>query len=123
MWKNKKIIEFKKDMEKLEDSIARLSRIIKYAKDEPSYFITKVDGICYPKIILYLYIDREEYIVTLEPKVAGVMIDKQTCTLEVKNNIACFSFKTESGHYQYEYVIDYKKGNFIQSITELESRE
>lgn len=113
------------------DTIKKLERIVKYARDDKPTFNTVmrteyrgsyaivVDKFC----DLYLYVDKEEYKINLT-EITKTKLTNEDCSLEIKNNLAYFTVNTkeEDSDKRYEFIIDYKNGKYIL-IEEIDMRK
>ena len=85
---------------KLEENYERLERIVKYSKNEPTFRIKERQ--IWPSDInishtiniendLYMYIDKEEYCVTLIE--LNKRIIPHRCDFKIEDTLACFSVR------------------------------
>lgn len=108
-----------------DDSLARLDRIIKNSKEDrptfkyvPHVVLTPYSVYNTTKIDLYLYIDKEEYLILLEDAYLDLIV-LGTERLSVQDNIATLSFEYKgnlddtSPRTLKTYQIDYKKDTYI----------
>lgn len=127
--------DFCEKLDKACEETERLERIIKHSKNKPSFELRKIAkfNTCYvPQLIfkLYLYVDKEEYIIELEDLRNSQDIDCDTAELKVKNNIAYFTvlsgvnngtdykYKTK-----YKFVIEYQSGKYVCNLKTIELKE
>lgn len=114
---------------KLEENYERLERIVKYSKDEPTFRIV-VQNVWPSNIYethtiivknyLYMYIDKEEYVVELiELKRCG--IDPEHCEFKVEGNFAYFTYDRYLIGTVEEFIIDYQSGAYVHRIRSKES--
>lgn len=120
IFNRKKIKELEERLEKINDHVKVLDeslrvceRIIKYAKDEPNFNIYYD----YKKEVhvLYLYINREEYIIELE-ELHGMIYCVSSGELSIKDGLAVFTVPTKYGNGIHKFTIDYKAGKYISNI-------
>lgn len=122
----------------LENTIARLERIIKYSKDEPTFNIMndydyKLSGNInyltpYYSTSLYVYIEKEEYIVHLKELNNTIIGNNNVDNFYIENKLIHLDIKFKKyigGRYcgfwiVYKYIIDYKKGTYVYSVQEIE---
>lgn len=117
---------------KLNDELSKLQRIIKNSKEEPTFilegdwqytrsFLTSLVSEYIYKI--YLYIDKEEYIVKLD-ELSNEDVDMNSAELEVKENIAyfnissCMTFEGAKRWTKHKFTIEYKNGRYVYSQEE-----
>ena len=117
---------------KLNDELSKLQRIIKNSKEEPTFilegdwqyirsFLTSLGREYIYKI--YLYIDKEEYIVKLD-ELSNEDVDMNSAELEVKENIAyfnissCMTFEGSKRWTKHKFTIEYKNGRYVYSQEE-----
>lgn len=110
----------------LEEKVARLERIMKYAGDKPSFKLYRSSEqissdwsvLRRPeqKVRLRLYIDREEYDIRV-PELDYTYVNNFDGKITVKDNIATLVFLECTGLRitQHTFNIDYTKGSYIHS--------
>lgn len=120
--------DFCEKLDKACEETERLERIIKHSKDKPSFelrTISKYNTCGIPMFIfnLYLYIDKEEYVIELEDLRNSHNIDYQTAKLKVKNNMAYFTVSSNVNNgtdykykNKYKFVIEYKSGKYVCNL-------
>lgn len=113
--------------EKLTEDISRLSRIVKYSSDIPTYNIKTKYFWGHPTdYTLYVYCDKEEYIFELL-ELRETKVDKESYEFKVKDDFAYFNlltyFTCDSGKTlwkKHEFIIDFRNGNYIHSVKEID---
>lgn len=141
IFRNREIVKLEEDIrytQKLyserkkvwDDSLARLDRIIKNSKgDRPTFNYKPHVSPAYvfpyrTKTDLYLYIDKEEYLVNLDDVYLD-LIAFGTERLSIRDNIATFSFEYKGDvddtrpRTLKTYQIDYKKDSYICTSTKV----
>lgn len=115
---------FNRDIKELVKENERLERIIKYSKDIPTYrmetYRTKFTNSLYMQHYtdLHMYIDKEEYVVEL-PHVKHISFEVRD--FDVSDNLATLEivYSDVTSNSLYTYIIDYKKGTYVHSISKL----
>ena len=131
--------DLKKEIEKLQESnktlndgFSKLQRIVKYSGSEPTYRLDYemfFDMFTSPrrKYTLYIYSDKEEYVVELEELNNRDVVD-DTASFRVEGNYAyfdistCFCYVESRKWTRYEFIIDFKNGKYICSRKDDEER-
>lgn len=124
IFNRKKIKELEEKLEKtndrvkvLDESLRVYERIIKYAKDEPSYWLQRYREFCSIGLhkevfVLHLYIDKEEYIIELEElSTINSYAYRKNHEFSVDGNIATFGVREK--YHILKFIIDYKEGKYI----------
>ena len=112
----KKIAKLESEIAELENDLERLTRIVHNAKDEPSFKLVTntslLDDIDY---ILYLYIDKEEYIIPIQELHYHNSIQRRSARLTVNDNCATFTIDGEicGASIIYKFIIDYLQGKYV----------
>lgn len=122
-----KDIESLREMNKsLNDDIEKLKRIIKRAKDEPTYHLDDevFSNMFIPsrkKYSLYIYVDKEEYIIELA-ELENESIDKNGCEFKVEDNFVYFNISSNwnvggvcNKWTRHEFIVDFKNGKYVHS--------
>ena len=113
--------------EKLTEDISRLSRILKYSSDIPTYNL-KTKYIWGHPIdhTLYVYCDKEEYIFKLS-ELKNTEVDKESYEFKVKDDFAYFNLLTyftcdgeKTLWKKHEFIIDFRNGKYIHSVKEID---
>lgn len=117
-------------IKELEKNYEKLNRIVKYSKDEPTFRISEHNiwpsdiNVSHTFIIkndLYIYIDKEEYCVTLTELVRRV--NPRSCEFKVEDNFAYFTVNDYLYGIAEEFIIDYEKGTYVHRIISKEKEE
>lgn len=114
-------------VKKLEEKYERLERIVKYSKDEPTFRI--VEDRIWPRDVyethtiivknyLYMYIDKEEYVVELIEMNRGVILPK-CCDFKVEDNLAYFTVVDYIGDIEDEFIIDFQSGAYVHRVKKI----
>lgn len=126
--------ELKKEIEKLQESnkalndgFSKLQRIVKYSGNESTYHLDR--NIRYSmflpierKYTLYIYVDKEEYVVELE-ELENERIDEERCEFRIEDKFAYFNISSISnmggndyGEWsRHEFIIDFNNGKYVHS--------
>ena len=106
-------------IKKLEENYEKLHRIVKYSKDEPTFRLNEyyqpTNDIYHPYILkndLYIYIDKEEYIVCLAELDTKTILAR-SCEFRVEDNFVHFTANRYLDGIAYEFIIDYKSGTYV----------
>lgn len=120
--KNKNQLDaLQNEIMKLSSEVDRTKRILKYAKGKEINFVLDNEIVfrdCYLGTYdevcnLFIYIDNEEYLITLKELNNQYIND---CNLIVKNGLAYFTCKAQRGNgykFKYEFIINYDKSNYV----------
>ena len=125
---SKDIESLRETNKSLNDDIEKLKRIVKRAKDEPTYHLDYdvFFDMFVPsrrKYSLYIYVDKEEYIIELD-ELSNEDVDMNSAELEVKENIAyfnissCMTFEEAKRWTKHKFTIEYKNGRYVYSQEE-----
>ena len=125
---SKDIESLRETNKSLNDDIEKLKRIVKRAKDEPTYHLDYdvFFDMFVPsrrKYSLYIYVDKEEYIIELD-ELSNEDVDMNSAELEVKENIAyfnissCMTFEEGKRWTKHKFTIEYKNGRYVYSQEE-----
>lgn len=125
---SKDIESLRETNKSLNDDIEKLKRIVKRAKDEPTYHLDYdvFFDMFVPsrrKYSLYIYVDKEEYIIELD-ELSNENVDMNSAELEVKENIAyfnissCMTFEGAKRWTKHKFTIEYKNGRYVYSQEE-----
>lgn len=115
-------------IKKLEENYEKLNRIVKYSKDEPTFRINErriwpsdihVSHTIIVKNDLYMYIDKEEYVVSLIELVSHVI--PGSCDFKVKDNFAYFTVNNYLSGIADEFIIDYESGAYVHRVISKQS--
>ncbi len=108
-------------IDKLYDRIGQLERIMKYAKDEPTCRLDfEMSGEWWyrePTYVLYLYIDKNEYRISLKDLHIHLdgMIDDKSKIVSVYGNTTIVDI--EEKFITHTFTIDYKKGTYVHTTS------
>lgn len=113
--------------DKLTEEISRLSRIVKYSSDIPTYNLKTKYFWGHPSDhTLYVYCDKEEYIFELS-ELGNTEVDKESYKFKVKDDFAYFNLLTyfifdgeKTLWKKHEFIIDFRNGRYIHSVKEVD---
>lgn len=119
----KQINDLSKRVEDLSERTAKLERIVEYAKDEPSFNLSRSYSLIFGyKYDLFLYIDKKEYVIEGIATSSIGYFRNEDCKLKVKDDIAIFTVKS-SKDFKLKFLIDYKKGTYVVTDTDFKESE
>lgn len=104
----------------LSEEVEKLHRIIKYASDKPTFKFDR-HRICVWMTVsyrntLYIYNEKEEYIIELNELDVVGEIDEESYDFKIDGDLAYFNLSTYSKYNLWtrrEYVIDFKNGSYV----------
>lgn len=123
---SKDIESLRETNKSLNDDIEKLKRIVKRAKDKPTYHLDYdvFFGMFVPsrrKYSLYIYVDKEEYIIELA-ELENESIDENSCEFKVECNFVYFNISSNwnvggvcDKWTRHEFIIDFKNGKYVHS--------
>lgn len=111
----KKIAKLENEIGELKKDLERLTRIVHNAKDEPSFKLEPHTSLFDTDYILYLYINKEEYIIPIQELRYHNSAQRNSARLTVNDNHATFTIDGEicGCPIIYKFIIDYLQGKYI----------
>lgn len=117
-----------KRIDEVVEKNARLSRIIKYSTNEPTFRFGNQEYVLWINSgqlsagnNLWMYIDKEEYKVYLS-ELDNVRPDKENCEFKVENDLVYFTILGETRYdtiQKFNFVIDYKKDKYVVTMQDI----
>ena len=117
--------EYKQECKSLNEELARLKRIVKYSKDEPTFNILNLNyyDTFFNRnhdVYLNIYIEKEEYEIELKEfhffidneYVKNFRIENGLVYLDIEHHVHATDWNI------YKYIIDYRRGTYVYSIEE-----
>ena len=123
---SKDIESLRETNKSLNDDIEKLKRIVKRAKDEPTYHLDydvffNMFVSSRRKYSLYIYVDKEEYIIELA-ELENESIDENSCEFKVEGNFVYFNISSNwnvggvcDKWTRHGFIIDFKNNKYVHS--------
>ena len=123
---SKDIESLRETNKSLNDDIEKLKRIVKRAKDEPTYHLDYDVSFgmfvsSRRKYSLYIYVDKEEYIIELA-ELENESVDENRCEFKVEGNFVYFNISSNwnvggvcDKWTRHEFIIDFKNDKYVHS--------
>lgn len=119
----RKIQLLEKANKNLCSEVDKMGRIIRYSSSEPTYHIERDlrlnMSVAIYYTVLYLYVDRNEYVFTLN-ELSNMYLDETTVEFSVDDNYAYFNISASPSCNsdeitKHDFIIDYKHNKYIHS--------
>lgn len=117
--------DFYRREEELNDKVEKLQRIVKCSSDKPTFnldtcHVYRMFAPSQTTYSLYLYIDKEEYIIKLD-ELCDEELDKDSAWLNVEEDHAYFNISAFMSYGEakcwtrHKFIIEFKNGRYVYS--------